>query len=337
MSRLLITIIAKENWKYIDQWLFHTVQSPFFKDVDVIVIDSQENDELHTIVNNFIFDGFTNIFYYQEKNKVINNKNLLQRIYRKYKKKYDYLWIQSCDYLFDLKEIHPIIEQSNINHTELIILTPQWMTEDKTIRQTYFDSVLLFERKNSQISIIDNVIVSASLANRLSELSTTENEKDFGIWLMESIFKIFADSKIHADSYLIQNMTNNVVANYYIQQNPITLWCRDWYSAIMNLPSCYDEYKKQALRIPRYFHNSFSVHSLLIALGSGMITRRDIKKNYSIIPLVSDLSQDRLKVVLMTPKWIARIITKKQNSSLVKIFMGIYYVLCGIVPGEENL
>ena len=231
------------------------------------------------------------------------------------------------------------LKQSVENKADIIVVTPSWREEDQAEDRTYTDPKELFREKCVQMTTLGTVILSSSVASELSKLPPLDGEVEAGMWQMEAIFKYFADKDIIADSYVdfLWNYNFATSEKRYNGYNSMKLWCKQWYQCITDLPQSYDCYKKEVYKAQRKDYHPFYVKSLLESRANGTLTVKNVKENEAIIPQVCDTSIKKFYIVAGMPRFIARFLTKHENSKLTAIVKGIYYTICGFVPGEREI
>ena len=338
-KKIAIIIPTKNDSKAIDRWLYSAAVALYQNSIDIIIYDQSDDSKTEVAVNNFIFDGFKNIFYCHCKENPSDKSQTIRSIYQEFSSKYEYLWIHDSEFLLDYRGIAKRVQESVENKVDIIVVTPSWREDDGAEDQTYTDPRELFHEKCLQMTTLGTVILSSSVASELCQYAPSDVEIEPGVWQMEAIFRYFADKDISANSYVdyLWNYNFATSEKRYEGYDSIKLWCTQWYQCISNLPQSYDCYKQEVYKAQRKDYHPFYMKSLLESRANGSLTLRSVKENRAIIPQVSDTSIKKFYIVAAMPRFIARFLTKHENSKITAIVKGIYYTICGIVPGEREI
>lgn len=308
--------------------------------MDIFVYDASDDNKTEVFVNNFVFDGFKNIFYrkYSKANAAGNKIEMLRCACQELSKEYDYLWIHDSEFLLDIRGIIKKIERSIEKKADMIVVTPAWREAQEVEDKAYTDAAELFKDKCKQLCTLGTVILASPIAKSMAELSVRDDAIETGMWQMESIFKCISKKSIMVDSYIGIHWNYNFATTEerYANYDPVKLWCRQWYQSIQSLPKEYDVYKRDACKADREDYHPFYIKSLLEARANGTLTIKNVNENRELIPLVCDTSLRKFYLVARTPRFVAKFLTKHDKSKITVLIKGIYYVVCGFVPGEKE-
>ena len=339
-KKIAVIIPTENDGKAIDRWLFGAATSLYWNHIDIFIYDASDDNKTEVFVNNFVFDGFKNIFYrkYSKANAAGNKIEILRCACQELSKEYDYLWIHDSEFLLDIRGIIKKIERSIEKKADMIVVTPAWREAQEVEDKAYTDAAELFKDKCKQLCTLGTVILASPIAKSMAELSVRDDAVETGMWQMESIFKCIAKKSIMVDSYIgIQwNYNFATTEERYANYDPVKLWCRQWYQSIQSLPKEYDVYKRDACKADREDYHPFYIKSLLEARANGTLTIKNVNENRELIPLVCDTSLRKFYLVARTPRFVAKFLTKHDKSKITVLIKGIYYVVCGFVPGEKE-
>ncbi len=339
-KNIAVIMLVQNDGKAVDKWILNVVESFYKNKIDIFVYDMGDDRKTENYVKNYILDGYKNVFYKRIEitNSSINRIEIMRSIYRELSKEYSYLWMHDSEFLLNIDNIIGKIEKSTQKHADVIVVTPTWRERQGIEDATYRDVNKLFQDKCKQMCSLGTVILSAHIAKKIAELPVRDDTVEVGIWQMEAIFRYIAEKNVVVDSYVGLQWSYNTAtsAERYNSYDAIKIWCQQWYQCIRNLPEKYENIKNSVYKTEREDYHPFYVHALLEMRANGMLTVKKVNENREIIPIICNTSLNKFYLVARIPRNIAAFLTNSKNSKLVTCIKGIYYIICGFVPGEKE-
>lgn len=308
--------------------------------VDIIVYDSSDDARTESVVRNFQIDGLSNVIYdrwsgkwdgFSLDNKVID-------AYKKYSRKYEYLWAHRDGLIVVPKYVNDIIKLLSNNLDMLIVNTS--CRDVKNIGQKIYNKpAFLFKDQCMQMTVLGATIVRTDIIMDIINKIPLEKDVNYGMWQPIAFFQYFSNKSISAKSFVDDVWFGNPSAakSSFGGKNTMLQWCDMWYDMITKLPSCYDKYKNDVLKVEMSDFHPYRVINLISLRANNGIDYSTVKKMARKIKYVSDTKLKMFYFVSLLPKSCAKFIYNNRDGNIGKILIALYYVIFGIVPGEKEI
>lgn len=309
--------------------------------IDIIIFDSSSDDRTKNVVLNYQIDGFDNVIY-ERYNGVYDGFSLDQKVmeaYRQYNGQYEYLWGCRDGLIIDAdiveSEIVPVMKEQ----VDFIVVNPKWRAEATKGNIEYSNCVDLFREQCLQMTILGSTVVRSATISKVLDVIPLEEGKNYGMWHPIAYFQYIAYHDFRA-AYIESNAwyySPATSSNSFMVSHPMRRWCREWYHIIMNLPKCYDEYKKQTMKINISDFHPFFATDLLKSRAAGEMTWGELKENRQLLPYVCDTPIWVFYTVCLLPRSVAQHLSSKSGGKIGKVVRSIYCIVRGVVPGEAGI
>lgn len=324
-----------EYWLGIAAWEFYRLG------IDIVIYDSSKDDKTEVVVFNYICSGCKNVTYQRYKGKVeeysIDRKVI--DAYIEYYDQYKYIWIcRDGLALYPIKALN-VIGDAIKKEADVIICNAEFRDYKSIGNRIYTNADILFRDQCAQMTLLGSTIIKGNIIKDVIKKIPLEIGRNFSLWQPFSILEYLADKEFYAQSCVgeIFGYNPSAPAKQFWKSNSMHIWCEAWYENIKNLPSIYDKYKNEVLKIEMIDFHPFSLIELLKIRASGGLSISIIRKNKKNILAVCDTKLFNFYVIALLPRMFVKLMFKSVNSSLRKVTRVLYYVLIGELPESEEL
>lgn len=337
-TRLAIVIPTANRHQAIDNWLYSSAARLQYRCIDVIIFDSSDDERTKNVTMNFQIDGFDNVKY-ERYDGIYDGFSLDHKVmnaYSRFSEQYEYIWACRDGLIVDAdivaREVFPELEK----HSDFIVVNPEWRCEKKLGKKSYRDCGELFQEQCMQMTVLGATIIRSDTIAKILDAIPLQEGKNYGLWQPIAFFEYIADHEFYAVS-----METNVwyynssgAPKSHWKNATMRQWCCEWYRIILGLPSCYDSYKKEVLKVHMFDFHPFCARELLKIRAGGGMSLVEVIKNSVQMSAVCDTPMWVIRVISLLPKSVARFLSVHIDGKLSKIIRGVYCIIRGIVPGR---
>lgn len=310
----------------VDYLLFTSIRDLWYFGIDIIICDSSSDRKTEAIVNNFILDGYDNVFYKHCKcgGDASSSADKMIEAYKE-NLEHDYIWM-----IYD-----GIVPNIAAVYNDLLKITkpakkPNFIAVDASFRnndthstKTYDDCAIFFSDNALKLADNGGLIVSGKAVKILTDKYPVDNENR-AFWQETALFDYLAESDEEIVSYIgdVFSYNANGIEGSFRNNSGDNFWqwCLEWYKSISNLPSVYDEYKANALKLDLVDFHPFYLFSLLNMRGNNNLNMKLVRQMQDVFPYICDTPMWKFRLAARMPKWLARNLVNKPHSLLHKIY-----------------
>ena len=295
-SKKICLIIATANRPLvIDRMILESCGNFLDLGIDIIVYDSSNNNHTEIIVKEFS-KSMPNLIYdrWQGQYDGVSIDNKIIEAYLKYSSKYEYIWITRDGLNISIEKIIDEIDKKMSLKKELIIVNDISRDINNYGTKDYNNAPLLFKEQCAHMNTLGVYIVKSDFITDVIK-NVPLDEKTYGMYFPFAFFQYYLNHKINA-SYVVGNLWKVNIAvkrNSFWTRKILWQWAERWFTMIDKLPSIYDEYKKDVIKIQTVDFKPFSIEYLLKARYYKGVSFSLINKYKKYLPYVCE-----------TPLWI---------------------------------
>lgn len=321
---LVIVVPTCGRSESIDVLLFSAAKELWYFGIDIVIYDSSDDRKTESVVNNFIFDGYDNVFYKRYDGK-FDGASLDEKVISAYREhlSYDYIWVLRDGLIPHIDAIYEGLKRIAKKSPDFIIADASFRNDGISGTKEYDDCTEVFSENSSRLAVLGTLIASSSAAERMVSEYPIDNT-NYSLWLAVTPFRYIAESDAKVVQYIGDvfgyNPKGTLDSFWNKAGNAFDQWGRYWYNAISALPAVYDEYKPSALKINMYDFHPFYLNSLMRMRANGGLNMKLVRKYWDIIPRVCDTPMWKFKLAARMPKWLAKKMISKQHYRLYKLY-----------------
>lgn len=311
-KRLAIVLITANRPEVIDCNLSKCAQTLYNFGIDLIVYDSNENESTHEVVNKYASE-FDNIKYTQWDGEVdgVSIDEKVISAYEKYSKDYEYIWMMRDALIITMEHIIEKLDQLISAKKDLIILDHIYRDIKRHGSKDYTDCTLLLKEQCVHMITLGTFIVKSDWIKKVIK-EVPLNEKTHGIHFPIAFFHYYANHDVNAASYVGEPWYGNPSAakSSFWMQKLLWLWGYQWFNMINNLPSVYDDYKKEVYKVKTVDFEPFSLPYLVKARQYGGLTFSLINQHKKYFPYVCKIPLIVFYIIACIPPALAPAVEK---------------------------
>lgn len=330
---LAVIIPTCNNSNSIDYWLYMVARYFWYYGIDIIIYDSSSNNTTEAVCKNFQIDGFDNIIYkrYNGKFDGFSLDDKIISAYKEFVDNYDYLWCLEEQIIINIPTIYNELQEIlTAEKTDIMIIDSiirnQGDKECKRYKGLKDASSLLLEQ-GWRSTILGCVIFSKNVIKTILE-EFPLNEKTYSLWNMIVIYYYYATHECSVISYINDVFFYNIKAptNLYVNANQTAIkqWGYYYPLLIEQLPSIYENVKKDVLKIKMDDFKPFSPLSLVNIRGKGGLSISNIRKYRKNFSYVCDTPLWQFYTIALLPKHFCIWLLRNQNTLLFKAMSVMY-------------
>ncbi len=327
---MVIVIPTCNRSASIDHLLFCSVKDLWYFGIDIVIYDSSSDRKTEAVVNNFIIDGYENVFYKRYEG-VFDGLSLDNKVIEAYRQHldYDYIWIFRDGLIPNIGAVYNDLRKIARKHPNFITVDASFRNDGVHCTKEYDDCGEFFCENSSRMAILGALIVSGSAAGILTR-NYPIDDTNYSLWLAVVPFHYLAETNEKVVLYIgdIFNYNDFGTPDSFWNKSgkAFDQWCCHWYNVITALPAVYDEYKSKALKIGMYDFHPFYLNSMLRMRMNGGLNMKLVRKYQDIIPYVCDTPMWKIHLAARIPRRLARDLVNKPHSHLYKIYQKILKV-----------
>lgn len=340
-TRLAIIIPTANRYQTIDHWLAQSVARLQYHDIDIIIYDSSDDDKTQTVTMNYQIEGFDNVIYkrYDGIYDGFSLDHKVMQAYCEFAAQYEYLWVCRDGLIIDAdivkEKVFPILEEG----ADFIVVNPEWHCEKKLGDQTYTDCRKFFYEQCMQMTVLGATIVKSDSIFKIINTIPLEDGRTYGLWQPIAFFEYIANRDFLAMSLEanVWNYNMSGAEKSHRKNQSMRQWCKEWYRLIKGLPTCYDPYKNEVLKIHMIDFYPFSAQELLKIRAENGLTFKAVRENRAQLIAICDTPMWVFNIISILPVSLARFLTKHFFEKFVAVIRAAYCIIRGIVPGEAEI
>lgn len=282
-KKMCVIIPSFNRDKTIDFCLSATGTRLWEYGVDLIILDSSDNDKTKDLVQSYVDKGYTNIIYQYYETK--DNCSLDQKIvdaYLKYSNDYEYIWLCRDGIAITFDYIHTQLEALINKKYDVIVVDSSFRDIWNTGNKHYDSPEDFFKDQCIRMVTLGTIILSSEFAIKLIE-SVPIDETNYSLWQVISIFQYYTNHPVNAASFcgnvFIYNPHGLLSSFWNTGGKAIWQWADRWCNTIDGLSEIYGPYKDDVMRIEMYDFHPFSLDSLLMIKSNGGLKINAVRKN----------------------------------------------------------
>ena len=311
----------------IDYWLYIAAANFWYYGIDIIIYDSSSNDATEAVCKNFQIDGYDNIIYkrYTGKFDGFSLDDKVISAYKEFADDYDYVWCFRDGLIINMPAIYDdLIKMLVKDKNDIMIIDTAVRNKGykgykgyKGIKQA---SALLKEQ-GWRSTVLGCVIFSSKVIKTIINEYPLD-EKTYSLWNMIVIYYYYANHDCSVIAYIDDAFIYNIAAtaNSFWNKNgsAIRQWAYYYPLLIEQLPTIYNEVKKDVFKIQMSDFKPFSPKSLIRMRSNGSLSIRKIIEYKNNFALVCDTPLWQFYAIAFMPKHFARWLLQNQNSVIFK-------------------
>lgn len=276
-------------------------------DFDLIIGESDSNEESKGIVEKYRGQGYKNIHYWFFDGD-IESEMKVQKLCEMGASEYEYLMICRDRNIIDIGQVGDRLT-SLLNKKYTII---SFLTSDRTNRidefqsREYINKIEFFHDLYWNLTSWGNSIINNELASYFSKIDRTLKGSDNSFFLLETMFTYIADIKEFKAYNLVDDIlleTNKSTSTWKFKDRMLDIWAKAWCESIDRLPEIYDDEKAYVKYTRSMYYNGFSsIKNLLSFRADGDFTIESVRRNKKYIPMMSKTSIIWFYLISIMPK-----------------------------------
>lgn len=321
---MVIVIPTCNRSASIDYLLFNSIKDLWYFGIDIVIFDSSSDRKTEAIVNNFILDGYDNVFYKRYEG-LFDGFSLDHKVIEAYRQHldYNYIWLLRDELVPNVGAIYNDMKKIANKKPDFIVVDASFRNGDIHCTKEYDDCVEFFSENSVRIVTLGALILSGKMSETLINRYKID-DTNYTLWQAIVPFNYLAENKADMVLYFGDVFNYNAVGTLNSFWNKagkaFEQWCYYWYKDISALPSIYDEYKADVLKIEMFDFHPFYLNSLLRMRGNGGLNMKLVRQYQDIIPHVCNTPLWKFRLAAKMPKWLARNLVNKPHSRLYKIY-----------------
>ena len=338
---MAVVIVTANRYRAVDSWLYTSADGFYRMGVDIIVYDSSSDDKTEAVTRNFQIDGFDNVKYERWTGEW-DGFSLDQKVIDAYKifmDEYDYLWMMR-DGLIIMPGCIEEIEKHLISEPDVLVVNDKWRSFKEKGSKEYTNPVEMFSELCMEMTVLGVNIVKCKFIRNVLEEIPLERGKTYSLYQPIAFFRYFGNHPdINAKSAVMENLFSynaSASAKSFWSKKTFEQWGNHWYNLICNLPSCYNRYKKDVLRIELWDFRPFSQERLMGLRSESAFSYSIYKEYKDILPKVCDTDIKLVFLIAILPSMIARYILRYPAGVIGQIWGVICCIYSGI-PDERKI
>lgn len=275
-------------------------------DVAIYVFDGSSNDKTKAVVEKIISEKTIKdkLYYYSysdsEKEKRHKDSMLLPEA--------EYIWISSDKLTWNPKVYKDVMAAVDKSY-DVIAIGCEKEKNSKT-KIVYKRSKEFFKNCCYDMTLMGATIIKKSVIE--NAVMQPRKVKDFSFWYLTTYFMGMADKKINAIKYIYEeNYAKRGVTKEYAsswKQSIFSVWCKQWYEAVMAFPKVYDEHKSRVIIQQGKKTGYFTVLGLCILRGRDIYNLNVARQYKDCITRVMGIPYPILCAIAVVPNFIAKLI-----------------------------
>lgn len=280
------------------------------KGIDIIYYDSSEDDKTQQIVEKYISNGYSNIYYVDMRFTETADEKIIHML-KKYgfPKEYDYVWNSKDRCYFVGNTLDEIVKSVEEDHDVVFALceTDRWKLKMPKVKDVYTDPVEFFSHYGQLttnweclIRKTETMIDSFDWDECVPKYHMS-NDNNFNQTI--SLFSCLSEM----DKISVKIVRTNDSEKLYSMPNASSgwidiifdLWINRWIKAIYSLPSIYDQYKLKIIRDETRTPYLFgSTDRMIYYKQCGVLTREVFEKYRPMWNIVTDFPEEFVYLIL---------------------------------------
>lgn len=302
-KKLAIIIITANRPEAVNGNLAGCAQELYDFGIDLIVYDSSDDESTHEIVNKYS-SKFDNIKY-DRWDGVYDGLSIDEKVisaYKKYSSNYEYIWTICEGLTVTINLIIEKLEHILSTNKELIVIDHFARDIKHHGSKTYTDCGLLLKEQAVYMNTLGRYIVKSDFIQKVIE-EVPLTEKTYGLHFPMAFFHYYSNHDMNAALCVGEPWRWNysVPESSFSPKNILWQWGYQWVNIINNLPSVYEEYKKEAYKVKASDFEPFSLPYLLKARYHGGLTFELINKYKEYFPSVCNIPLQKFYAIACIP------------------------------------
>lgn len=303
-------------------WLAESMKTYYQYGVDVLFVDSSEDDETKNIIKN---SNFKNVFYetFDDNTKTIKD-TIDEKVCYCFKiaaYKYDAIWPCHDVAMPDMKNIYEIFERSFYAKEDLLIVDAFYNPDSLSYLEEYNNSHKMILDLYGIMTSLSSVIYFSKLARKISDEYPVKKGINDGLWVPTVIFHAIANNDFKA-TYIITHSFNSIPdngASFWLKNKSVLkLYAERWPNIVKNLPVEYDSIRENIL-YNSFKEINFNDGFLLYCRVYGNFGFIDVLKNFNLFRKMMKKQFILLFILSLLPPSFAKTYLDKPRRWNVKL------------------
>ena len=325
--------IRKETYKFciivptcnrinaVRYWLDNKAKEFFEYGIDLIFLDSSDNDDTKNIIEKY---KFQNVFYEKYDNKQIYPNDLDEKFVYSLKStsdKYNIIWPCRDRSFPVIKNVYKNIIKAFENKKDFIVVYPHQTEEAKVIEKNYDSCIELAYKMFGEMTSLGSIIYSSGFAKRLVYNQPVKRGINLGLWGPVSVFHEIVNgfSAFYIKTEAFEYMPYS--ASFWMKnKSAFNLWVKSWPLMVENLPDEYNSIKYDILTFKNWTLSPFNPTLLLYYRLYGDFIPFDVLKNRRIINKMLKGRFYRMFFISLFPNFVIKSALENKNKTIKKIF-----------------
>lgn len=281
MKKIGIFLITKNRYLAVKEYLYNILDECKINNIDIVIVDSSENDDIFDLVKNF---NALNIIYlrYLDNVKVSIDKKVIW-VVKKFFNEYEYMWFSSDGVIPNIKKLTQELDEN----LDLLV----YDNEHKYICEYIYVPNLLLKKYCWRMTMLSSCIVSSKLLK--NSLKFYKENNNLGFWLPMIYFYYYAINnkcfvKFVGDKNLWEKNRYIRPSFWLVSGNLLWQWGKIWVESIEALPKIYEKEKQETILSHDKNMKLFSIKKLISVQEWGNISLKKIKKYKNYIAKITD-------------------------------------------------
>ena len=319
LLNLIIAVPTANRSEEINTLLSASIQELLRYGIDMVILDSSNEERTHAVVKNFQLQGYTNLYY--QKNTVDSSVNGAVKLACRTYGSYDYLWILHDRWIPTPSHFYQDLLGVVQTGAEYITVDSSFRNSGQYVVKFYEDCLDYFEDNSVRIAVLGSLILKRTAADMiLKQCSTEEEIQDF--WLPSAVFRELSSGNMRAATIISgvfqYNGSPASVPEMSLGEDVLNKWVDSWQNIVKNLPNVYNPGKADAMRVQMFDFHPFHTKSMLCLRGSGQFSLSIYQGYREALIRVSDTPKWKFYVAASIPRWMARAILAADSSTKTK-------------------
>ena len=326
--------IRKETYKFciivptcnrinaVRYWLDNKAKEFFEYGIDLIFLDSSDNDDTKNIIEKY---KFQNVFYEKYDNKQIYPNDLDEKFVYSLKStsdKYNIIWPCRDRSFPVIKNVYKNIIKAFENKKDFIVVYPHQTEETKVIEKNYDSCIELAYKMFGEMTSLGSIIYSSGFAKRLVYNQPVKRGINLGLWGPVSVFHEIVNgfSAFYIKTEAFEYMPYS--ASFWMKnKSAFNLWVKSWPLMVENLPDEYNSIKYDILTFKNWNASPIDILSLLNYRLYNDFNFFNVIKKHSVLETITQGHFYRVLLISLMPKYLVKKILKKKHKLLKKILI----------------
>lgn len=281
---LCIIVPTYKREKRVETWLHEKAKEYYIHGIDVLFVDSADNNHVEKIIKNY---NFENIFYekYDENSKTITDTidEKVSYCFNIIEDKYDAIWPCHDVAMPNIDAFYEDFIAAMEENLDLLVYYPFHVNNDYYYKKSYDNSHDFILEQYGAMTSLSSVIYSKRIATLISQKYPVIRGVNDGLWLPTVIFHAIANinfcakyiEKPNIFSYIPDNGTSFWLKNKSVMK----LYTERWPNIVKHLPESYDTIREDIL-YNGFKKVNFNDVFLIVCRASGNFTLLEVLKNF---------------------------------------------------------